>query len=177
MNIEDINKSWLRTGLTPAFLHKQCKESSGARTAPEKVGHADFKRPHRFLFDKGFESYSGAGVTGCGSGGSNAKIPPIALIPGAPNHKDEVLSTDPEYLQGVVNTRNGALTKAGQICKDPKQCCKQVRIYYFDAPKNDGLEDALFQNKKPMIEIYDCAAGRITKTINNYFVVDRSKEK
>lgn len=139
------------------------------------LGHADFDRPHRFIFDKGFESCSGAGVTGCGSGGSNAKIPPAALIPGTPHHTDEILTSDPAYVEGVVNTRNGAITKAGQICKDPKKCCTEVRIYYFDAPKNDRFEDTVYQNKKPMIEIYDCKAGRITKTMNNHFLDDRSK--
>jgi hypothetical protein len=141
------------------------------------LGHASYDHPHRFLFDRGFETCSGAGVTGCGSAGSNAKIPPTVLIPGTPNHKDDVLSTDPAYIQGVVDTRNGAVTKAKQICGNPKQCCNKVHIYYFTAPKNEPAEDALYQHKKPMVEVYDCKAGRITETINNYFLEDRSKQK
>lgn len=138
------------------------------------MGHASEEYPHRFFFDKGFEACSGAGVTGCGSITSNVQIPPDAKIPGTPDHKDTVMSSDPEYQKGIDNTRTGAVTKAGEMCK---QCCKEVKIYYFDAPKNDKLEDALYQNKKPMIEIYSCVAGKITKTINNHFLEDRAKAK
>jgi RHS repeat-associated protein len=139
------------------------------------LGHASLRRPHRFFFDKGFESCSGAGVTGCGSKASNAKIPANALIPGTPNHTDEVSTSDPEYQDGIKNIRNGALQKAGAICRDPKQCCKKVLIYYFDAPKNETYEDALYQDKTPMVETYDCKSDSIVETRNNRFPKDRVK--
>jgi len=128
----------------------------------------------RYNFDTDSGGCSGAGVTGCGSATSNKEIPDEAKIPGTPNHTDDVQSSDPAYAAGIVSVRAGSLVKAASICK--LDCCKQVKIYYFSAPKNDKLEDALYQHKKPMIEIYDCKKSRIIKVENNYFLDDRSKE-
>jgi RHS repeat-associated protein len=98
------------------------------------VGHGRRGRPH--IFKGTSEACWAGGFIGCYAKETNDRLG-SNRVPGSPSWEDEIADKDPEYQEAWKAIQQGARTKAEEICKNAKCCCKEVTITFLYAPAYD----------------------------------------